>query len=741
MFAFIVGLLVILPVASFAYRPEGTATYKDYLIILIHGINGESRHFNGQDYRDPDMKLQQYLENDLGLAGHVYAYSFYDKNGSSLVSVHELADRNYNNKAHYVDENGNDRPMDGQCWLEKAQSDYKDWFKAKYGRDAATSEVPSKYIFITHSMGNMPARLYIYSKYMLGKDYYQNDVDKVVFIAPPFCGSDGAYYFVIPKTILTLKQEYDSAMAIWGMWNKIWSSPGLYFADPHNTYDFTKTLSMVTLDYPGWLDNNYALLGIQAGANQREWNSQALLEGTGYGIFNPGLWELMPEYMLNTAFPGIQDAHLSDETKEPDYSVLYFRGAPVVNAMDSNVANVIMQAVKYASGDVAKSYMTASLEALNSVVSLVGNSTGTDVSLGLSAAWDKLDTAFTSLNNIISDPTRVFGGFNDELYTLLGSRGFADLSTSQCKFYSIIHSNPYFTFNIDGDGAVPVESAKGIYNGKSTRALRNALFYDKTYSCAFNDYLDNEFPREVADAVAIYYAVYFSPELGGGPTVAENMKPWLELALAAEFIERVGYYAADLRDQEIPHTNANLKQYDMISTALLDSYGIMTIQDMQCTQEAESVSASDEVRHYFTSITPEAGWFSIPVRSFATRDNTDMSVVGPVPATIDGTREYVSQLLVTQKPLRVVAKLNYLIPQKLKQFQYSFNFQAWQDVPNVDNYTGVVTFEGLHFAEGQNLLAVRTTNYAGIHYNQLIKVILNTIIEPELACLITSAAA
>ena len=148
---------------------------------------------------------------------------------------------------------------------------------------------------------------------------------------------------------------------------------------------------------------------------------------------------------------------------------------------------------------------------------------------------------------------------------------------------------------------------------------------------------------------------------------------------------------------------------------------------MQATEELESVASSEEVKHLFTESSPAPGYFSIPIRSFATRDNTDMRVVGPVPITIDGTREYVSQVLITQKPQRVVAKLNYLIPQKLKQFQYSFNFQAWQDVPNLDNFTGLVTFEGLHFAEGQNLLAIRTTNYAGIKYNQLVKVILNSV--------------
>jgi hypothetical protein len=48
------------------------------------------------------------------------------------------------------------------------------------------AEVPTKFILITHSMGNMAARLYIYSNELAGqgkyfdKGFYKGDVEKVV---------------------------------------------------------------------------------------------------------------------------------------------------------------------------------------------------------------------------------------------------------------------------------------------------------------------------------------------------------------------------------------------------------------------------------------------------------------------------------------------------------------------------------------------------------------------------------
>ena len=648
------------------------------------------------------MRLQEYLENDLGLDGYVYAYSFNDGNGSSRIAYKELGDRDYNNQAHYINKYGKEISMRGKSWLEKARDDFKDWFMSKNGRDPREDEIPQKYIFITHSMGNMPARLYIYSKYIMGNDIYRNDVDKVVFIAPPFCGSDMAYVGLIPKNVLFAGALYMQGMEYKDMWDKINNQEKhLFWIDPYSTYRVSKNAAALAIGHPMMLDTLLQTFGIQVGdkspdwatispnwtkASNRAWNPNMILEGSGYGICNWGLWELMPGPLVHGYFNGIMDARLDDDRKEPDYSVVYGKGAPVVNMDDSGIGQAITLPI-------------------NTAIRTVNYNINSDV-----------------INNqLLQNVKDWVGGLNDELL-LTASGGFSDLSTTQAKFYSLLDSNKFVAFTRDGDSAVPVSSALGQFGGKSTRSLRDAIFYPKTFTCGFNDFLEKQFPRDFEAALMVYLTV-----LAVQPAAADSTATYLQWILAADLLINVNNYAAALQDQRSPHTNAMLKDYGDITTALLDSYGILTIQDMQATEELESVASSEEVKHLFTESSPAPGYFSIPIRSFATRDNTDMRVVGPVPITIDGTREYVSQVLITQKPQRVVAKLNYLIPQKLKQFQYSFNFQAWQDVPNLDNFTGLVTFEGLHFAEGQNLLAIRTTNYAGIKYNQLVKVILNSV--------------
>jgi flagellar hook assembly protein FlgD len=671
---------------SMAYRPEGTLTYKDYLIILIHGINSGSYMFNGQDSVDPGLNYKKYLERDLGLEGHVYAYSFTYKNGSNKKRVAELADRTNNNTATYIDDSGNEASMNGLCWLDKAKEDYKSWFKKKYNRDPQASEIPSRYIFITHSMGNMAARLYIYSDEIQSNLQnnnirYNYDVDKTVFVAPPFMGSDMAYLAIMPKSLFDGYVLYTKTMMYKDMFGYLFSSPNTFLVDPYMPYKATKEICFWIVNGPAFEDQYEAFFGLNGKPVDQ-------LECGGFGVLrgaeDEGLKELMPELLVNTYYPKLPNAFLSDPTKEPDYSVVYGQGMPVVDIQDS----IFNQMTKIFSKKIL------SQDIVLDVFPQTGN-----------------------VNDFMSQ-------MSSEMLTLMPGSNFYNLSTSQAKFYSLTFSNPFFSLSTDGDGALPVSSAKGIFQRSGTEiktaCLKEALFYRKTFDSGFSDFLNNDMPAYTDAAVILYTGL----RAGGVPhEAALAIAQW---GLAGIFLDKVGQYAEDLRYDFNAHNNI-LKENTLISTALLDSYGILTLQDIQCSQEIESIAASEEVRHYFTSITPEAGWYSIAIRSFDTRNNTNMSVVGPIPATIDGSREYLSQILVTQKPEKVIAKLNYLIPQKLKQFQYSFNFQAWQDVPNVDNYTGVVTFEGLHFAEGQNLLAIRTTNYAGIKYNQLIKIILNTI--------------
>lgn len=172
-------------IPSFASNNEGTSTYRDYIFILVHGVHSQAGMWDGTlsdaKFRNIFGNLKEYLEKDtkdggLGLKGRVYNYTFSDPDGSNLVGAKEFGDRSYNNFK-----------LDGKCWLDKA----KEQFQANNPGET----VPSHFIVLTHSMGNFSVRSYIYSDYLskrglLEKGFYNDDVSKVVFIAPPFLGSE-----------------------------------------------------------------------------------------------------------------------------------------------------------------------------------------------------------------------------------------------------------------------------------------------------------------------------------------------------------------------------------------------------------------------------------------------------------------------------------------------------------------------------------------------------------------------
>jgi hypothetical protein len=97
----------------------------------------------------------------------------------------------------------------GKSFLEQAREDFKGWYlKSDKNKGAdgfpiysdvsqiPDADVPTKFILITHSMGNMAARLYIYSNELAAEGkyfkegFYKGDVEKVVMVAAPLEGSD-----------------------------------------------------------------------------------------------------------------------------------------------------------------------------------------------------------------------------------------------------------------------------------------------------------------------------------------------------------------------------------------------------------------------------------------------------------------------------------------------------------------------------------------------------------------------
>jgi len=95
---------------SYSSIVEGTSSYPNHLIILVHGISGNSSNWTDKTYSETKDKnindvdnyssyggFKKYLEKPLsegglGLKGNVYAYTFSASCGSAVNNARELGD-------------------------------------------------------------------------------------------------------------------------------------------------------------------------------------------------------------------------------------------------------------------------------------------------------------------------------------------------------------------------------------------------------------------------------------------------------------------------------------------------------------------------------------------------------------------------------------------------------------------------------------------------------------------------
>jgi len=204
-----------------------TKSSPNYLIILVHGINSTHRIFMGkgengsdvskipEDERYPYGDLKGYLENNLGLKGYVYAYTFSERDGRIELMANELGNPNWDNKAATIGGTLNHAIMgkpinkeatgitdivngvrtgQGNSWFEQAREDFIQWFKTKGPgkdrviKDPLPQEIPQKYILISHSLGGLTSRAF------LSSDYYQGspEVSALITISSQNNGSDSS---------------------------------------------------------------------------------------------------------------------------------------------------------------------------------------------------------------------------------------------------------------------------------------------------------------------------------------------------------------------------------------------------------------------------------------------------------------------------------------------------------------------------------------------------------------------
>jgi len=696
-FSIYVIIIILFANKIYANNIEGTSTYKDYIFILVHGLNSSKDAFTG---KTGFGGLKEYLEKDLHLKGHVFVYSFSNPTGTVIDQARELGDESYHNPQPL---------MEGKCWLKKARDDF--------AKDNPGKTIPDKYILLTHSMGNFAARGYIYSEYLAGqekyygltpstekyyaKGFYKGDVDKVVFIAPPLLGSD--------MVMLLWKKYYE-----WGLGNykqTYWGTGGYSPIDRdlsswyyvfqlkgnslneifNNSADvFVKYLSDITGGDP--------FGPYQAAADISGLKLISALAGSGgagskmFGPFAPALIDLAPYSPIVVA---LSEAHQTDPTKEPAYSIVYARGVPVYDAASSlgmaAVKGINDFKIQKAQADLAEAAAMRGSDYFDPSPALQGNI------IGQILTWD--------YNRL----------------TLFHPK-FWSLSTSQSKFFSLLAARTGGFFTQDGDGLVQLPSAVG----EGVACVKNAGKHEHIFKTEhFEKYLSEQFPIEISVTEAAIATAAYLISLSGTPYEIAWRSLWpLRIPLALSLIDKVFYDANGLVSDFQAHGRI-LEQTDLIKTAVLDTPAIFILSDLQSTEEAKA-SAEAQVLS-FTISSPEAGYHSIKVRSVSEDRNHNDTVDMPVPTTLNNERKYITLMTVTKAPKRIAGKLNYLVPRLMKSFEYSFNFAAWKPIQNVDPETGEFILEGLPFAEGQNILAVRAENAVGVKSHQLLKIVLNTI--------------
>ncbi|MFC1495925.1 hypothetical protein ACFL52_00735 [Candidatus Margulisiibacteriota bacterium] len=748
---------------------EGTDTYQDYLFILVHGWNADKTIFTGEGgYKSLKYYLEKPISNGgLGLEGKVYTYSYSSPSGDYLTKAKELGSRNYKNPS---------TETNGLCWLEQAKIDYKKWFKSKYGKTPTESEVPSRYIILSHSAGNFSVRSYIYSNVIdvtpLGggkshkkeDGFYQNDIDKVVFIAAPFTGTGTAFLY-------------------WQAWFDYFP----YFGTKTDKWIFAKGDPPVTIKQIMDVFDLQEMYKVLKGNPTNPWSpyySAATFSGAGalggwfikslYGIspngsrvtvpFDPSVTELFPSNapilslasyfssgnldsikflpvsgLFLSALNGprlgwaLKDAKLTDATSEPAYSIVYANGIPTYDPTSTAFLSGLKWMFNHREANSFIEFFSESFKSGPLSVSIPNPDWPGDASSSPFIDSPVIDF----MNNAID----TYFSLNFQESTLFHP-GFWALPNWQSKFLSLSMARTmdkldiaeYFFgggyFTLDGDFVVPGSSARG----EGVAHLKNVPTYLKEFkSDSFENYLSNQFALEVAATeTAIATAAYIST-LSGIPywTAWENYW-WMRIPASLSLVNNVYTHLDQIRTNLDAH-NRILEEQNLIRTAILDTPAIFTVQDIQTTKEEEATASSSSASGEVTAMsittprTPPSGYQSLKIKSINEKrvyyGNQNMAI----PITIDGDRKYITEILVTKPPKRIEGKLNYLIPKLMKQFQYSFNHAAWKNIKNVHPVTGEFVLENLPFAEGQNTLAIRATNAVGVKSHQLCKFVLNTI--------------
>ncbi|MDR1114449.1 MAG: alpha/beta fold hydrolase, partial [Candidatus Margulisbacteria bacterium] len=672
--------------------PEHMRSYKNYLVIFVHGMGSDAAAWTELKQRLPE------LVGDPDFAGHLYAYTFSAPNAAYYGNAAELKD-----------------------WLTAARGQFiaahPDWPPEK---------IPNKFILLTHSMGALSARAYIYSDTLAAthvqdkyfpRGFYQDDVQKAVFLAPPHRGSsmaDFIFYYML--------SDEGYYVGTTGILRQAW-----------DIYD-RLALVLGTLDT---LERDGVLLNFDLLPDLRNARDDF------YRIFE--------EYEFGLRLTSIDkyQSFLRDlQNKVAQMIALYNpfdRLGPIISELDSAplltfpTLKTLVEANNYLASILVKDLLDILLTQVimkpqiegGAVRSLLSRGPVTTVLNKASLPPDYDPVLYRNIipRGLVAFDRRHTESFNQSFYgnlpallgaaeelagltpasfisglaanayqvKLLSSPEYQRLPSGEARLLALLMSYARGLFTVEGDGAVDIDSLRG----KDIPSLATAKNYYKDFAHDdLSDYFDRGFLEDTVEAEAACVVVELALNAFGW-TTPPGVRGAIRAAPLFNFVAVVVQRQEDLAQDFLAHNNILQPQNSLpqIEQSLYDA-PLLVLQNIY------TVSGDEQIE-----LTADA----LQEQTAAEQTNTTLPLRR-------GAKTFYLPLAYNVKApqVRLSAELYDLAPH-LARLEYSFNFAPYTAVP-VDKW-GVVTLPDFSVAEGQNIITFRAVNRVGQTTEQFLRII------------------
>ena len=625
----------------------------------------------------------------------------------------------------------------GNSFLEQAVIDFKeDYFNSDLNfdfvkqrkiyeerQDIPDSIVPKKFIFLGHSMSNLSMRLYVYSNELaekgkfFDKGFYKDNVEKIVFMAPPLEGSEmaiGSLALPFLKKLQlagiakdlnpidriknstkyaavmdpngnelpsardrSLSMEEESAQYMMKSWNQM-KDPWLLIKDP---------LWPLTLGGP--LMSNALRLYRYPKAKQYIASYLGLTDPPS-ALFYPGTWEMIPD-KIRLELSGVGGGELELYKLGSDISLHGTKMGEVVhelkNVTKSPGKQEPMYSIVYGTG-------LPSLSISDSLQMVVG---------GLVKG---------SLNSSFGD------GFAN--WGLMTSPRFQSLNASGKLMNYVFSGAGMLAYTADGDLPVPAWSARG----ENTKAMKNARRYEYRFSAkSIEDFQSKTMlpMMAAADGLACMLAMppFNVPLDVGMPalrTAVLSSVIWnftSNLEEYSQYLQAHGDVVA--QRQLITPALEEAPVIDLSDTDYLSRQNIKWSGVYGVTRNAAVVSQNKDLRPFLIL----GDRYGVGLPSLNVEPNPDGAEI----TLFNGQKIKGSVMTLSDDEIMIRGVVKELLPHQLQTFEYSNNFSGWDSLKTTLKPDGRFELGPIPLAEGHNVIAFRAKNRAGYTSNQILKIL------------------